>query len=201
VPTLTRAPVCGADNNTRYTDVFSTTYDITCGVEIVGDNLYAVHADTFIECIEYCDILSGCAATTYLDGAGLLDANCYPYSVFQRYNYNGNERVYGAVPINGPTNNTFSTTELCPQNDGQVVNDLFGNSYFIGCDKNIEGSDLRAYVARSLYACALYCSLYDTCVGVDFTGFPVAQNQANCYPKSSTGAVVVQVGTSYARRQ
>ena len=198
-PTLTN-PACPANNNTRYTDVFGTTFEVKCGRNIDGDNLYAAHADTFGKCVEYCDILSGCAAVTYLDGAGVTQSNCYPYSTFRYYDDRaGADGVFSGVPVNGgTTTGANSNQQLCTQDDGQSITDAFGNSYTIGCNKTITGNDLLATVAHTLDGCLTYCSTYNTCVAVTFTGYPVASNQANCYPKSTSGTVSAQDGIQYA---
>ncbi|KAL8825407.1 MAG: hypothetical protein Q9191_004439 [Dirinaria sp. TL-2023a] len=198
-PTLTN-PTCPANNNTRYTDVFGTTFEVKCGRNIDGDNLYAAHADTFGKCIEYCDILSGCAAVTYLDGAQTTQSNCYPYSTFRFYDDQaGADGVYSGVPVNGgTTTGANSNQQLCTQDDGQKITDAFGNSYTIGCNKTITGNDLLSTVAHTLDGCLTYCSTYNTCVAVTFTGYPVGSNQANCYPKSQIGTVSASQGIQYA---
>ena len=186
-------------------DNFGYAYYVKCGLQIVGDNLYPVHADTFYKCLEYCDLIVGCAAVTYLDGAASTDSNCYPYSSFDGYS-SGPSDIYSGVPQNGTSEGyPDATGDPCAQgyNQSEFL-DTFGNYYFIGCDQNVAGSgppggqDLLAYVADDLDGCLTYCSLYDTGVAVDFTGFPVQQNAANCYPKYSTGNITYQPGTKLA---
>lgn len=195
-------------NNTIYDDIFGYPYYVKCGRDIIGDNAYPAHADTFAKCLEYCDLLVGCAAVTYLDGAAQTDANCFPYSSFIGYS-SGPAGVYSGVPKNGTSDGAVQATpNLCaPDPNGynqSVYSDYFGNDYFIGCDQNVAGAgppggqDLKATVADTLLGCLTYCSIYNGCVGVDFTGFPVQQNAANCYPKFSTGAITYQAGTQLA---
>ena len=203
-PTITHEPACPADNNTRYSDIFSTTYDVRCGLQIVGNNGYPAHADTFAKCLEYCDILGGCAGVTYNNGAASTDANCFPYTSFSGYNNNAGTSLYSGVATNGPTTGSASNMVLCPQDNGANYTDTFGNQYLIGCDLNIAGSgpngiNLRGAVAPSLDGCLLYCSIYSTCAAVDFTGYPPPTNAANCFPKYTiSGSATTAAGTQYA---
>jgi len=203
-PTITHEPACPADNNTRYSDIFSTTYDVRCGLQIVGNSGYPAHADTFAKCLEYCDILGGCAGVTYNNGAASTDANCFPYTSFSGYNNNAGTSLYSGVATNGPTTGSASNMVLCPQDNGANYTDTFGNQYLIGCDLNIAGSgpngiNLRGAVAPSLDGCLLYCSIYSTCAAVDFTGYPPPTNAANCFPKYTiSGSATTAAGTQYA---
>ena len=213
IPTLTGEPSCPRDNNTRKYDSLGTLYDTRCGFQIAGDNAQPAHADTFSECLEFCTLLGGCAAVTYLFGnnADNTNANCYPYSTFRAYTLDaGAPNVYSGVPVNGPTpiGASYNSGEsLCSYGgnaNGGGFTDAFGKNYAIGCDQNVlggpGGTDLKATALRSLKACLTYCSHYDTCVSVDFAGVGAVQpNAANCYPKRApVGSAVAAQGTSYA---
>ena len=209
-PTDSSVPVCPGMNNTRYTDYAGTTYEIRCGLDINGANGYAAHADHFDKCLDYCDILGGCAGITYLDQVSQTGTNCYPYTTFLHYDNNGNTGVWSGVPVNGTTapggitTGAISSVQLCPtHNQTNYVDPTSNKTYFVGCDQNIQGSgppggqDLKAGVAPTLDGCMEYCSLYTGCVGADFTGYPVQSNAANCYPKFTTGIVTYAIGTSF----
>ena len=186
--------------------MFGTTFEVKCGLQIDGNNAHPAHADTFGKCVEYCDILEGCAAVTYEDGASAQNSNCYPYSSFRFYSTQGPGGLFSGVPVNGPTTGAGVNNDLCPQYNGSTFVDRFGNTYNIGCDQNIDGGgttggqDLYATVANTLEGCLTYCSTYNTCVGVDWTGVETG-NGANCYPKFGVGAVVYQPGTQWAALQ
>lgn len=199
---------CPQNNNTQYTDVFGNAYHVKCGLQIDGDNAYPAHADTFAKCLEYCDILEGCAAVTYQDGASAQNSNCYPYSTFRFYSTHGPDGVFSGVPVSGQKSSGAGFNDaLCPSKNQSTFMDYFGNTYNIGCDQNIDGGgtsggqDLLATVASSLEGCLTYCSTYDTCVGADWTGTVTNGNQANCYPKFGVGTVVYQAGTSWGALQ
>ena len=209
VPTLVGEPACPADNNTRKVDSLGILYDTRCGFQIAGDNAQPAHADTFSECLEFCTLLGGCAAVTYLNGnnADNTNANCYPYSTFRAYTLDaGAPNVYSGVPVNGPTpiGASYNSGDVCAYAGGQGFTDAFGKNYNIGCDQNVlggpGGTDLKATALRSLKACLTYCSHYDTCVAVDFAGTGAVQpNAANCYPKRApVGSAVAAQGTSFA---
>ena len=205
IPTLTRTPVCPNDNNTRYVDSLGVLYDTRCGFQIDGDNAQPAHADTFPKCLEFCDLLGGCAAVTYLDGAPSTQANCYPYSVFRAITRNGPDGVFSGIPVGGPTpiNAQYNSGDVCVGSNNGTYTDVFGGQYLTGCNQNIlggpGGTDLKATALRTLKACLTYCTHYNTCVSVDFTGFPVQGNAGNCYPKfAPVGQVVPSIGTSFA---
>lgn len=218
-PTPSNILSCSGSNNTQYTDEFNTLYNITCGLDIIGSNDVASHADTFDKCISFCDILSGCAGVTYQTSSASTDSTCHPYSSFSGYRpIPAPSGLLAAIPAKGSlVNNTFSYDQLCPGSVGQDFTDRYGVTYTIGCNEVISGTDLPSTVLRSLNACLLYCSLFGQgCAAVTFTGYPPGLvpssavkarkrqgNQANCFPKSSTGPVEVivpQTGASYAKR-
>lgn len=200
---------CSGSNNTQYTDEFNTSYNIACGLDIIGSNAVASHADTFDKCISFCDILSGCAGVTYQTSSASTDSTCQPYSSFNGYrSVPGPSGLLAAIPAKGSlVNNTFSYDQLCPGSAGQNITDRYGVTYTIGCNEVISGTDLPSTDLRSLNACLLYCSLFSQgCAAVTFTGYPPGlvpsgaieapkrqANLANCFPKNSTGPVEVIV--------
>ena len=126
-------------------------------------------------------------------------SNCYPYSAFRFYNNVGNN-VLSARPISPPTDGTFANNvTLCPSYSGSTFKDITGKTYNIGCDQTVGGNDLYATVAKTLEGCLTYCSTYSACVAVTFTGYPVQNNAANCYPKSSYGTASSSGGIQYAQ--
>lgn len=200
-PTITSNPVCPDNNNTRYTDVFGFTHHIRCGLGIVGDASYAAHADSFSNCLNYCDLLGGCAGVTYTDGAASNASNCKPYTSFEGYSPSTSIGSYSGVPINGATN-TEGQLNVCGIGYNQTsYMDTFGKSYFIGCNQKMGSSRaLYSMVTDTLEGCLTYCSLYSGCVGVGFTGYPVRTDTPNCFPMAATGSVTYYGMDSYAMR-
>jgi len=190
---------CPQNNNTRFTDVFGTTYDVKCGVDVIGSNLHVAHADSYAQCLEFCDILEGCAGVTFLDSTSSTSSNCYPYASFASYSYTSEVTLYSGIPVNGPSTGSNYNDVLCPQYNGTQYVDTFGKTYNISCGFNYGGSDLYATVTNTLEGCLTYCTTYNTCVGVDWSG-PVSGTGANCYPKSALTTVTVQDQTQYAVR-
>ena len=205
VPTLTRTPACPADNNTRYTDALGITYDVRCGLDLVGNNAQPAHADTWPECLEFCALLGGCAGVTFQNpGSPASIANCYPYSSITSYAA-ARSGIYNGVPVNGPTpiNAAYNSGDVCQSNSNGTYTDAFGKTYITGCDQQVpggpSGTDLKSTALRTLKACLTYCTHYDTCIGVDFSGYPVSNNAGNCYPKfSPILAAQPAQGTSFA---
>ena len=205
--TITSDPVCPGNNNTRYQDIYSTTYDVRCGLLIVGAQGYPAHADTFTKCLEYCDILGGCAGVTYNDPAASTDGNCIPYSTFTGYSASTLPNTYSGVATNGPTVSA-ATDALCPADNGTTYNDAFGNTYNIGCDLNLAGNgpstggNFWGTYTSNLDACLLYCSIYLGCNLVDFLASVTASSQANCFPyvNATSAPATAQSGSQYAQR-
>lgn len=203
-PTPSNILSCSGSNNTQYTDEFNTSYNITCGLDIIGSNAVASHADTFDKCISFCDILSGCAGVTYQTSSASTDSTCQPYSSFNGYrSVPGPSGLLAAIPAKGSlVNNTFSYDQLCPGSAGQNITDRYGVTYTIGCNEVISGTDLPSTDLRSLNACLLYCSLFSQgCAAVTFTGYPPGlvpsgaieapkrqANLANCLSQKLNGA-------------
>ena len=205
IPTLTRTPDCPADNNTRYTDALGITYDVRCGLDLAGNNAQPAHADTWPECLEFCALLGDCAGVTFQNpGSPASIANCYPYSSITSY-APARSGIYNGVPVNGPTpiNAAYNSGDVCQPNSNGTYTDAFGKTYITGCDQQVpggpSGTDLKSTALRTLKACLTYCTHYDTCIGVDFSGYPVSSNAGNCYPKFSPilPALPAQ-GTSFA---
>ncbi|KAL9132214.1 MAG: hypothetical protein Q9217_000018 [Psora testacea] len=206
---IATSPVCPQDNNALYTDVLGVDYNVNCGINVDGDNSQPLHADTFTECILYCDMYAGCAGVTYADGNNgnpATNTNCYPYSTFRYYSSQALQNaLYVAIPAAGPNNATEFQDNLCTDpnyGDDSIFTDVFGNQYLIGCGKNLDGSQLACMATDSLEACADYCSLYDGCVAATFTGSgPPGPDQCNCNPLSTTGTSSVSLNVAYAIRQ
>lgn len=221
-PTLIAVPSCPASgpgsNNTRYVDLFDNTYDIRCGIDVVGSQRTSAHADTFLRCLQYCDLLDGCVGVTYVDTINKYNnnTNCNAYYTFDGYSFISQQvdaGLHSGVNVHGPSYGVVdpstgqnTTDDLCA---APVTNDygpdVYGSCYQIGCDQTINqgtgGSLLAPTVLSSLLGCSLYCSFYNTCVSVTWTGpFVAGQITANCFPKSTynTTAATLEVGTEYA---
>lgn len=196
---------CPSQNGDIYTDTFGNQYELHCGVEINGDNAQAAaHADTFEKCVAFCDLLPNCTAVTYPGDVGAGDAyrsNCYPYTSFINYIDNSNPTLRSARPLGGRSNTgtNFNNVTLCPSYDQRTFTDPANHTYNIGCEQGLYGAgDLFATVLPTLEACATYCSLYNTCIGVTFTSYIPGSRTPNCYPRSTNAAVTSQAGNSTA---
>lgn len=182
-----------------------------CGRDLVGANAEAAHADTFDECLNICDIVSGCEGVTFLlqvPPPPVAQKNCHPYRNVVDYQ---SPAAVGAL-LSGVTsdrtilNNTFSYDPICPGD--RNITDAFGIQYAIGCDKNITGTDVAPTVTQSLNGCLLYCSNFGGCVAVNYLGLPAPFNASlgralNCYPNLDTGSpesITSSPGSSYAKR-
>ncbi|KAL8922685.1 MAG: hypothetical protein Q9208_004998 [Pyrenodesmia sp. 3 TL-2023] len=205
---ISGSATCPDQNGAIYTNRFGNQYELFCGVEINGDNaLQAAHADTFEDCVAFCDLLPGCTAITYPGDVGIDNAfrsNCYPYTSFIAFTSPNVPTLRSARPINGGSNTgtRFNDPTLCPANNGQTYIDEANGQHRIACGSSYASTgDLYATVLPTLDACVTYCSLYDACVAVTFTGFIAGNRAPNCYPRSTTtavGALTLQLGNSTA---
>jgi len=197
-------------NGTKYNDEFAYTYDIRCALGVEGQNADRdAHADTFPRCLEYCSLLEGCVAVTYLDGNNEANdnSNCYPYYSFTGYSTGGPSQVYSGVMVDGASPGAVGNNDLCGAqsnilNNG-IFEDAFSNCYAIGCGQYISyRTELFATDMATLEACATYCSLYNGCIAVDWTGPHTIGNHddANCIPIAATDMISssVPASTQYA---
>ncbi|KAL8884567.1 MAG: hypothetical protein Q9215_007417 [Flavoplaca cf. flavocitrina] len=205
-PQISRTVSCPADNGTIYTDAWSQTWEVRCGMNIRGTNAKSVHADSWEKCLQFCDILGNVVGVTYPGGGGdntnPLSVNCYPYQTFEGFVAGAVPTLCGARPLNGSTGNFFNTVSLCPLYNNEVYTDAYSRTYQIRCDQTIGGTDLAGTITKSLEGCLSYCSTYNTCTGVVFTSYVEGnRNDNNCFPKSGTGVrtLSVSVGTTAAQ--
>lgn len=206
--TVSGTPSCPANNGSYFETVFYNTYEITCGLDLVGTNAdEAFHADTYVSCLEACDLLVGCVAVTWSGTADTTSKNCYPY-----YNVTGTasagtgSELFAGQNVNGPNPGTDTPDEYCdPSNANQtVITDLFGNRYLVGCGQQINSPDLLVgVVTTNMEACIEYCSICESCVAVGYTGPHTVgtQGSPNCYTFSSNGVVSYNATVDYALLQ
>lgn len=205
-----------AGNNTKYVDYFGYTYDIRCNL-----NLQSTPADseaysgTFEGCAEYCSLLKGCVAITYQDPPSIPDnsSNCSPKWSFDGYVSSSVDGLYSAVNVNGASLGTIENQDICTANDtqgasynGSAYYDDYGTPWLIGCDSTLavaSGTALFSTTTDTLASCIDYCSIYDSCEMVNWTG-PHTNgtiNDHNCFPASSNGtgsAATSAPGAGYA---
>ena len=205
-----------AGNNTKYIDYFGYTYDIRCNLDLQSmptDN--DAHAESFEDCLEYCSLLTDCAAVTYQDPPYHPNnlSNCYPKWTFGGYTPSAADGVYSGVNVNGASPGTLENQDLCTSNNNQGASfngdtyyDDYGSAWTIGCDSTLAITDAAALattVTDTLAGCVDYCSRYDSCDMVNWTGPHVngTLDDPNCFPASViglAGAANSAIGAGYA---
>lgn len=193
-------------NNTKYTDYFGYTYDIRCNLNVeTTPTDYEAHAESFEDCLEYCSLLEDCIAVNYQDPPYTPSntSNCYPQSTFGGYAASGTDGVYSGVNVNGASDGTLNNQNLCTSDNNQGVSyagppastytDDYGLQWTIGCDNTLDiisRAALSSTVTDTLASCVDYCSRYESCEMVNWTGPHTGDtaNGPNCFPASSTGA-------------
>ena len=220
-PTVTKRPSCVesssyAGNNTKYSDFFGYTYDIRCNLDLRSTPTDRdAHADSFEDCLEYCSLLTDCIAVTYQDPPDSPKdvSNCYPKWSFGGYQSSGVQGWYSGVNVNGASPGTLEIQNLCTTNnsqgasyDGITYYDDFGTAWTIGCDTTLAIPStvaLFATITDTLASCVDYCSIYESCDMVNWTGPHTngTLNQPNCFPASAigqAGAAGSTPGSGYA---
>ena len=221
-PTVTATPSCVessnyAGNNTKYSDFFGYTYDIRCNLDLQSTPTdYDAHADNFENCLEYCSLLTDCIAVSYQDPPDTPKdiSNCYPKWNFNGYRTSGVDGLYSGVNVNGASPGTLENQDLCTSNntqaasyDGITYYDDFGTPWTIGCDATLVISNAAALfptITDTLASCVDYCSIYQSCEMVNWTGPHTngTLNDPNCFPASSigkAGATGSASGSAYAK--
>ena len=220
-PTVTKRPSCGesssySGNNTKYSDFFGYTYDIRCNLDVRSTPTDSdAHADSFEDCLEYCSLLTDCIAVTYQDPPDSPKdvSNCYPKWSFGGYQSSGVQGLYSGVNVNGASPGTLENQNLCTTNneqgasyDGITYYDDFGTAWTVGCDTTLaipNAVALFATITDTLASCVDYCSIYESCDMVNWTGPHTngTLNQPNCFPASAigeAGAAGSTPGSGYA---
>ena len=220
-PTVTKRPSCVesssyAGNNTKYSDFFGYTYDIRCNLDLRSTPTDRdAHADSFEDCLEYCSLLTDCTAVTYHDPPDTPKdvSNCYPKWSFGGYQASGVQGLYSGVNVNGASPGTLEIQDLCTTDneqgasyDGITYYDDFGTAWTIGCDTTLaipNAVALFATITDTLASCVDYCSIYQSCDMVSWTGPHTngTLNQPNCFPASAigvAGAAGSSPGSGYA---
>ncbi|KAL8933316.1 MAG: hypothetical protein Q9216_006421 [Gyalolechia sp. 2 TL-2023] len=202
-PQISVTATCPADRGAIYTDFYGQTFEIHCGQQVDGDNsLSAFHADSFERCVNICKVLGGCTAVTYPGDTGtdISRSNCYPYTSFRFYSEEAiTDTLLSAKVTNGSTSVDFANSvQLCPDYGNTQFLEPIGKTYTIACGQGFEGADLYSTVMYTLEACTSYCSLYNTCVAVTFTGYTVGSRDINCFLRSTVGTLVAGAGRSAA---
>lgn len=206
-PTVTKRPSCVesssyAGNNTKYSDFFGYTYDIRCNLDLRSTPTDSdAHADSFEDCLEYCSLLTNCIAVTYQDPPDSPKdvSNCFPKWSFGGYEASSAAGLYSGVNVNGASPGTLEIQNLCTTDneqdasyDGLTYYDDFGTAWTIGCDTTLaipNAVALFATITDTLASCVDYCSTYESCDMVNWTGPHTngTLNQPNCFPASAIG--------------
>ena len=221
-PTVaTPTPLCAqssnyAGNNTKYMDYFGYTYDIRCNLDLQSTPTdHDAYAESFEDCLEYCSLLTDCIAVSYQDPPDPPNnsSNCYPKWNFVGYSPSVSDGVYSGVNVNGASPGTLQNQDLCTTDNYQGASyagitdyDDFGTAWTIGCNTTLAISDAAALsttVTDTLASCIDYCSRYDSCEMVNWTGPHVngTAGDPNCFPASSigtAGAAGSAPGSGYA---
>ena len=206
-----------AGNNTKYIDYFGYTYDIRCNLDLQSTpSDYDAYAENFEDCLEYCSLLKDCIAVTYQDPPSSATElrNCHPKWTFGGYKTSTVDGFYSGVNVDSASSGTLESQDLCTMNniqgasyDGTTYYDDFGTAWIIGCDVQLAisstGAALSSTVADTLASCIDYCSRYDSCTMVNWTGSHAngTLNDPNCFPASlaeAAGAAGSAPGSAYA---
>ena len=101
-------PICPTDNGTTYTTIYEQPYELYCHTDFNGNDLPTVHADSYAQCIEQCDLYRAlsnqtngavCIASVYW-ATNPYPGNCYlKYEIPLRSVVTNNTLVQGAKRV------------------------------------------------------------------------------------------------------
>lgn len=166
---------------------------------------HEAHAESFEDCLEYCSLLDDCVAVNYQDPPSTPSntSNCYPKWNFAGYAASSVDGLYSGVNVNGASDGTLNNQNLCTSDNNQgmsyagppasTYSDDYGLEWTIGCNTTLaipSDAALSNTITDTLASCVDYCSRYDSCEMVNWTGPHTngTANDPNCFPASSNGA-------------
>ena len=193
------SPACPAQNNSYFMTVYSNTYDITCGLQVVGQIVDEVfHADSYIDCLTACDLLDQCVAVTYANASSPSGTNCNAYYNFTGYTNQFNEMLAG-LNVDGPNQGSVtSPDDLCAQNSTSY-DTIYGDRYNLYCGYTGGSSPLVSVDTTNFEACIDYCGICENCTAVTYTGpHTPGVKSANCNTFAANGTLAVQATTDFA---
>jgi hypothetical protein len=129
----------------------------------------SVQKPTFQDCIDECDLTSGCAAVVYSGTA------CYMKST-----YSGNGSSGPGLQTDVLQGFTPAPTLDCPAADGITWTNVLNDGsidYVIHCNAGFAGGDLTSTPAPTFAECISACSMNGQCVDVSYVS-------GTCYLKS-----------------
>ena len=106
-PSTLQSPTCPGSAGSMYTDAAQVVYGIGCYTTFPGNDIGTpVTASSFVECLPYCDSLSGCSGVVYNVGTGL----CYLKSAFNAVSGTDPNIIYGLKNRAAPGGYTQTVT-------------------------------------------------------------------------------------------
>jgi hypothetical protein len=104
-------PTCPESNGMVYTDTNAVNYTVSCSYRYDGSNINVVSADTFSDCLPWCDAASNCVGVQYDTDSGI----CYLKSFFAQPGFDttgsfivGMKAV--VAPVSPASSSAFSST-------------------------------------------------------------------------------------------
>ncbi|CAD0091399.1 unnamed protein product, partial [Aureobasidium mustum] len=196
-------PMDGATATYAFVDSTGIAYRYVCGASTNGGAVTQLQAaNSWVQCFNLCDSYTGCTSFTYNQGAAY-----------------GNGLGNCAIKTNNPNNfiNTapgaLATNRIaaimsrylpyipdftCPAQNGQIVTDLSGVQYLLGCGNDTSGSStgsgMQPQAPNNFNDCFSSCDAYTAttsptaCNAFVYVGASNGAGAGNCYMKFVTSA-------------
>ncbi|GAB1319992.1 hypothetical protein MFIFM68171_10202 [Madurella fahalii] len=169
--------VGGASDQSTYTSVSGTVFQILCGIDYAGGDIAGTDKTTFAECIDACATTPGCVDVSYAGTA------CYMKNKLGE----AAERdwVWTAKVVEPGTGGANEDPSLsCEDNksDGEIF-EATVDSFEVTCGKDYAGGDLLGLSTASFEECIEACDARSDCLNVAYVN-------GGCYLKGEQKAAV-----------
>ena len=187
------ASTCAPCTPGPFTDDKSNTYNVSCGLDVIGYDLGPVAANSYEACYDVCDSTANCNAFAF-DPKSDGGAHCWPKNV--------PAGTQPSLEANCPcTVYADLTAPACPVCSSGPVTDKNGQSYTVSCDTEFMGNDIEPVAASCYEDCFDLCDKNPQCNA--FAWDPTADGSPHCWlkniPSDSTEATQPWKGIVFGR--
>ncbi|KAL7809403.1 hypothetical protein V8C44DRAFT_334402 [Trichoderma aethiopicum] len=160
---------CPADGSSRVKGPDGRPFTVQCGVDHPKGDLKHVQTLDFANCINLCDVTSGCVAASWRSGTCYLKKTLLP-----------------AVAVSGASTAVLSSMlpaspVFCPGPNGQLIKETSGRTFTVFCNADRPGGDLANKALASFGDCVAWCDETKGCAASVF-------HDNHCWLKSKVTA-------------
>ncbi|KAK1241927.1 hypothetical protein MKX07_007750 [Trichoderma sp. CBMAI-0711] len=170
---------CPADGSSRVKGPDGRSFTVQCGVDHPKGDLKHVQTPDFANCINLCDVTSGCVAASFRSGTCYLKKSLQPAVAVS----GGNTAVLSSMLPTGPV--------FCPGPNGQVIKKTSGRTFTVFCNADRPGGDLANKALANFGDCVAWCDETKGCAASVF-------HDGHCWLKSKVTAPTPRTNSQVA---